>query len=226
VVALKDGPYTRKVVRDRHGRITGVEGRSRVDDLADVVAEVADNTEGLAERVEHLEGKPTAADAMAGVAEVVTETETRLARRVDDLVSAVGGVADQLAGKVERLEGWTEASGSELMLNKRALVEIGTRFGYNWRWPVTVRFHEPDESRSRRYAWLDNGDDGYVIHVFTGLGVEQTHRSISHELAHLAQIARIGNGYMKVYAECADELEAEADEMAATVTDIELVRAA
>jgi hypothetical protein len=31
---------------------------------------------------------------------------------------------------------------------------------------------------------------------------------------------------MKVYAECADELEAEADQLADTVADLEIVRAA
>jgi hypothetical protein len=191
VTEIKDGPHTRKVMRDRHGRISGVEGRSRVDDLVDVAGNLAD-------RVDH----------------------------VSDHLSGVEGDAEVLAERVQRLEGWTEVSGSGLMLNERALVEIGTRLGYDWRRQVSVRFHEPDESRSRRYGWLQNEGDRLVIHVYTGLGVNRTARCICHEMAHATQVSRIGTDYMKVYAECADELEADADTLADTVTDVELVRAA
>jgi hypothetical protein len=101
ISAIQDGPHTRKIVRDRYGRISGIEGRSRVDDLADLTGD-------LIGRVEQLEADP----------------------------SDTADATEVLAERVQRLEGWAEASGSGLMVNERALVEIGTRLGYDWRWPV------------------------------------------------------------------------------------------
>jgi hypothetical protein len=169
-----------------------------VDDLADLTGD-------LIGRVEQLEADPS---------------------DTADAPSDTAGATEVLAERVQRLEGWAGASGSGLMVNERTLAEIGTRLGYDWRWPVTVRFHEPDEARSRRYGWLQDEGDGYVIHVYTGLGINRAARCICHEFAHLAQVARIGTDYMKVYAECADELEAEADTLADGVADVEVVRAA
>lgn len=157
VTHIQDGPHQRTIRRDNNGRIAGIDGRSRVDDLADLTGD-------LIGRVEQLEADP----------------------------SDAGDATEVLAERVRRLEGWVEASGSGLLVNERALVEIGTRLGYCWSWPVSVQFHEPDELSSSRDAWLQNEGDGFVIGVYTGLGVNRTAHCICHELAHAGQVTRIG----------------------------------
>jgi regulator of replication initiation timing len=60
VSEIKEGRYTRKVIRDGHGRIVAVEGRTRTDDLADITGHLAERVDGLetelSERIQQLEG--------------------------------------------------------------------------------------------------------------------------------------------------------------------------
>jgi hypothetical protein len=166
----KDG-VTQRVVRDRRGRLVGLEGPSRADALQAAIDQLAVDSAALADR----------------------------------LLAA---------------EGWARLPDLGLMLNTKNLGALCIRFevvGLPRLWLKWPSYGDAD-------GWFRREADADIIFVNPDRAVARLNYVLKHELWHVSQARRIGDGWDAAVRDVLDELEAEAREMAKSVEHIELLR--
>jgi hypothetical protein len=211
VSAIKDGPYTRRIVRDSRGRIAGVEGRSRLDDVVDrldtleVDALLADD--GLTR--EQLD--KALADLPAGV------TCEELVAALGDLRASLphGVTAADVRAMLSELRTQILAADRKItagnvVVDERAVADVARRLELAY--PLKVEWITPEQDAEWQidgcYSFTPEG--GHVLHVRLGLTAQRTAYVIAHEAAHASQLERLCDDFPDVYREHRDELEAEA----------------
>jgi hypothetical protein len=246
VTAVKDGPFTQRVVRDDAGRIVSLEGRSRVDDVSDRVEGLEESAEELSERLRALEAEPTA-EVVRDCRDAIARAEARIAERlgsvggsidasvercessavaVEASVAALADRARELHEAAWRLDGWVTGGG--LRFHPGRIAEAGKRLGVTWR--IRVRFMTEDEI-AEHPDW--NGfrrASTTAVHELVlrpGRDAASTARTLRHEIGHTSQIERLGGPkFSEIYRTPEGEaaLESEADVLAAEIADLDLVR--
>jgi hypothetical protein len=238
---VKDG-VTHPILRDARGRVVGLGGRSRVDDLVDAAA-------GLAGRVEQLEANPAdteaVVEAVADCAEVVTEAEGRIAERVAGIAPAIASHGDNLADSARvldgraaalqasalRIEGWRPGAGNALWVHARNVGTVASRLGISW--PVTISWMTPEQRAriDKHYGAVVAGyrqassTKEHTIVLRKGRKASDTAQTLRHELVHCGQVERLLDKFDETYlCDGGKALEAEACETAASAEHLELVR--
>lgn len=196
VTEVQDGPYTRRIVRDNAGRVIALEGRSRLDD-------VAEEAEALALRVRELEEDP--------------------GPEAPDLQPVIDALA-QFEGRVLAAEGFVRVD--DLLINERAVAaaagRLGVRLSVQVEW-LDVGDHTLSD-RDGWYSY--NPETLHTLSIRRGLDRDRTAYCIAHELAHASQLEKIGEGFLDSYRAATPEFEQEARSLAQSVADLELVREA
>jgi len=230
VVAFVDSEGRRiKVLRDRHGLISGFEGPApAVPERDPFLHQVAEVVATLVERVAEVEqATRTADEAPDGENTATSATSATSAASQDGIDGGeLRALRKVLEGHLLRMDGLVRVD--DMAVNERVISQAARSLGVTY--PVTVEWVERDD-----FSVMDEASLGWytftpetlhVIYCRRGLGVDQTQMVLSHELAHAAQLERLREDFPRAYAEGKDDLEAEAKDMADRLKPLKLVRAA
>lgn len=250
VVEIDDLGYKRTIVRDKQGRIVGVEGRSAVHDLIDEAADLAeridrlevardgdaDGLATLAERANALtDGIRQLAETVARTSETITVQTAQTVQTVQQEAAAVtatvtAAILDGQRSIHAQLDGWHPFD-DRLEVNPSQVALAAQRI--DLRWPVTIE-RMSDEERVKKDAIHGGRVDGYrapsnsythTIALRHGQAAEATALTIGHELVHCRQVEMLGNDFDTRYTEDPEAFESQARELAPlVVVDLALVR--
>jgi hypothetical protein len=194
------------VLRDDNGRVVGLEGRSRVDDLADALGALADVVEGVDVDVEAVASR---------VAAVEVALKDGLTRQLDEVPAAatIEQLRSELAHAVQATTGRT-------LFDRTLLVHVGAiraaAVALGIRHEVTIRLAtELDCVRRKCDGFYEaRGRKGHYVFVRPGLTAQRACHVIAHELVHAAQVERLGRDFEARYRDPKGKhrLESQAEE--------------